>query len=635
MKREAVITFVGVLAACLCLSWPAYAQHESVVHNFTDGSVANDGAMAFWDDGLVAGSDGNLYGITPYFGSSYGGTFYQLTPSGVETVLHSFNDGSVTNDGVTPMGSLILAKDGNFYGTTQYGGSQGAGTVFKVTTSGAVTILHSFEDGSVINDGANPMGGLAQGRDGNFYGVTQNGGSASEGAIYKITPAGKVTILHSFGDGTVSNDAYNPFEASLILGKDGNFYGTTDTGGSANYGMAYVITPSGAMTILHSFQDGSVANDAIFPTALIQAKNGNFYGTSLYGGSTAVYPQLGDGTVFEMTPTGTVTILHSFGDGSVTNDGAIPFCGLYQNTDGDFYGVTTAGGSTTATNPEWPASGAPGYGTIFKITPAGVVTILHSFDDGTVANDGFYACAPIVRGPDGYLYGTTDLGGSTVGSPDSMQGNGTIYRLSLSAVTIAPKSVLGGATPTGTVHLTSSAETDLIVPLSSSDPTNASVPASVFIAKGKGSATFPIITQPVASVDPVTISAELPDETVSGALTLNPPKLTALSLSTNPDVGGTWIRATVYLSGPAPSGGETVNLSTKTDPDDAVTGFWPTYPSTIIGPITSVTVPAGATSATFVVATQPVPKTVSVEIQGSLNGVTRGNTLEVTPQSAA
>jgi uncharacterized repeat protein (TIGR03803 family) len=400
---------------------PAVAQTatETVLHSFGDGSVANDGQVP--DAGLIQASDGNFYGTTYHGGSVGGGTVFKITPSGAVTILHSFFDGSVANDGGDPVAGLIQASDGNLYGTTSEGGSADNGTVFKITPSGTVTIIHSFLDGSVANDGAGPDAGLIQASDGNFYGTTEYGGSAGWGTVFKIAPSGAVTILHSFGDGSVANDGWYPC-GGLIQASDGNFYGTTWYGGSADWGTVFKITPSGTVTILHSFGDGSVANDGWYPFAgLIQASDGNFYGATWYGGSTAVAGEdygNGWGTVFKITPSGTVTILHSFGDGSVANDGCEPFAGLIQASDGNFYGTTAGGGSAE-------------NGTVFKITPSGAVTILHSFGDGSVANDGWRPEAVLIQASDGNFYGATVWGGST-GINDGW-GYGTVFRITMNS----------------------------------------------------------------------------------------------------------------------------------------------------------------------------------------------------------
>ncbi|HUB68045.1 MAG TPA: choice-of-anchor tandem repeat GloVer-containing protein, partial [Candidatus Methylacidiphilales bacterium] len=170
------------------------------------------------------------------------------------------------------------------------------GLIFSVTARAQTeTVLHSFGDGSVPNDGEVANAGLILGSDGNFYGTTQNGGTVNDGTFFQMTPQGAVTILYSFGsvpnDGTYAGN-------NLVQGSDGNFYGTTDFGGSAGHGIIFKMTPQGAETILHNFGDGSVANDGTgFSATLVQGADGNFYGTTLYGGSTTTSSNVGDGTV--------------------------------------------------------------------------------------------------------------------------------------------------------------------------------------------------------------------------------------------------------------------------------------------------------------------------------------------------
>jgi len=358
----------------------------TIMHNFLDGSVTNDGFMP-WS--LMQSTDGNFYGVTlggggTGFSDSYG-AFFKMTPTGTVTSLHNFNYLEADN----PWAPLIQATDGNFYGTSSTGGTYEEGTVFKVTPSGTVTVLHEF--GSVSNDGNGPLyGGLVQNTDGNFYGVTSLGGSFNLGTAYKVTPTGTVTILHNFG--STSTDGQEP-KGGLIKSTDGNFYGTTSIGGSASKGILFKMTSSGTVTILHNFADGSVTNDGQDPTAtLLQDSSGNFWGTTEQGGSASL------GTVFKATAAGTVTILHHFADGSVVNDGKNPYAGLVKAT-GNFYGTTYLGGSANK-------------GTIFKITPAGVFTILHQFGDGTIPSDGTNPGGTMVLGSDGYLYGTTEYGGN-------------------------------------------------------------------------------------------------------------------------------------------------------------------------------------------------------------------------------
>jgi uncharacterized repeat protein (TIGR03803 family) len=282
---------------------------------------------------LIQAADGNFYGTTASGGTSGHGTVFKITPSGTESVLFSFPAG-----GSDPYTGLIQGSDGNFYGTTGAGGSSDDGTVFKVTAGGTETVLHAFPT-AAGSDGKTPYAGLIQGSDGNFYGTTYFGGTAGYGTVFKVTPTGTETVLYSFAGGT---DAANPY-AGVIQGRDGNFYGTTYDGGATGHGTVYKITPSGIETVLYSFAGGS---DGANPQAgVIQGSDGNFYGATYVGGTS------GFGTVFELTPSGTETVLHSFAGSS---DGKNPEANLVQDSAGDLYGSTNAGGSS-------------GYGTFFKV----------------------------------------------------------------------------------------------------------------------------------------------------------------------------------------------------------------------------------------------------------------------------
>ncbi|MGO8672197.1 MAG: beta strand repeat-containing protein, partial [Capsulimonadaceae bacterium] len=371
---------------------------ETVLHNFNDGSVSNDG---YNPHSLIEASNGSFYGTTTDGGAAGEGTIFQITPSGNETILHSFGDGSVTNDGANPNVGLVLGSDGNLYGSTFNGGSSGSGVVFCITSAGVVTILHNFGDGSVTDDGLHPDCRLIQASDGNYFGVTAQGGTANSGTVYQITPAGVLNILHNFGDGTVANDGTNP--QGIIQGTDGNIYGTTWNGGLAGDGVVFRMTSVGAVDILHSFQDRTVANDGANPdSGVMQASDGNFYGTTYYGGS------IGDGVVYQITPAGATTILHSFQDGSVAYDGSYPVEVLVQGTDGNLYGTTWAGGYANE-------------GTAFRMGLSGNETVLHGFGDGSVRNDGANIWPQLIQGSDGTLYGTSYNGGSA--------GAGTFFRI--------------------------------------------------------------------------------------------------------------------------------------------------------------------------------------------------------------
>jgi uncharacterized repeat protein (TIGR03803 family) len=297
--------------------------------------------------GLVQAANGDFYGVTSTGGTSNGGglcgtncgTVFKITPAGKLTTLHNF----VWTDGASPTGTLILATDGNFYGTTQIGGTSGSGTIFKITSSGAFTNFYSFTGGA---DGASPVAGLIQATDGNLYGTTWGYGdnNQNDGTVFKITLGGTLTTLHSFE----LTDGALPF-AGLVQASDGDFYGTTEEGGTYNYGTIFKMTPKGKLTTLHSFIGGADGDTPI--SALIQATDGNFYGTASYDGA---HPNFG--TVFAITPSGSLTTLHNFD----STDGSYPYAGLVQATSGGFYGATFAGGSSSACE--------FGCGTVFSLS---------------------------------------------------------------------------------------------------------------------------------------------------------------------------------------------------------------------------------------------------------------------------
>jgi uncharacterized repeat protein (TIGR03803 family) len=299
------------------------------------------------------------------------------------TTLYSF-DGSIG----TPS-ALIQASDGNFYGTTIggiYSGVNSDGTVFRITPSGTFTTLHSF-DGT---DGNAPFAGLIQASDGNLYGTTVEGGAYGDGTVFRITPSGTFTLLYSFDGYYGPVDGAFP-EAGLIQASDGNLYGTTVEGGAYGDGTVFRITLSGTLTTIHDFDN----LDGRYPEAgLIQASDGNLYGTTNSGGA------YGDGTVFQITLSGTLTTLHSFD----IYDGFEPQAGLIQASDGNLYGTT-------------PYDGGFDAGTVFQITTGGAFTTLHNFNN----SDGNTPLAGLIQASDGNLYGTTQLKGA--------YSNGTIFQI--------------------------------------------------------------------------------------------------------------------------------------------------------------------------------------------------------------
>ncbi len=318
----------------------------------------------------MQGTDGNFYGTT-YGGGAEPrvGTVFKITPGGALTTLYSFCAQTNCTDGQQPYAGLVRGSDGNFYGTTLEGGantgcslgSGSCGTVFKITPGGALTTLHSFCAQSNCADGGNPYAGLVQASDGNFYGTTFDRGANGYGTVFKITPAGTLTALYSFCSQTSCADGQYAY-AGLVQATDGNFYGSTSAGGAGAYhqgGTVFKITPSGTLTTIYNFCSQPNCTDGDSSVArLVQATDGTLYGTTLHGGAYCM-PTSGCGTVFRITPSGMLTTLHSFDD---TDDGKTPFGGLVQASDGNFYGAATYGANPACT------SGLHGCGTVFRLT---------------------------------------------------------------------------------------------------------------------------------------------------------------------------------------------------------------------------------------------------------------------------
>lgn len=278
--------------------------------------------------GLVQGADGSFYGTTYNGGSNNVGTIFQLTTNGTLTTLVTlaFSGGT----GAYPIAGLIQGWDGNFYGTAAIGGTNGFGTVFKLATNGTFATLVSFDN----TNGASPYAGLVQGNDGRFYGTTYQGGTNGFGTIFKLTTNGTFVPLYSF---TGTNDGAKPY-AGLVQGADGNFYGTTFYGGTNGYGTVFEFATNGTLTTLVSF---GITNGAYPQGGLVQGADGSFYGTTTAGGAYTNQSGLGCGTVFKLGTNGTLTTLVSF-DGT---NGISPEAALFQGADGNFYGTTAYGGT--------------------------------------------------------------------------------------------------------------------------------------------------------------------------------------------------------------------------------------------------------------------------------------------------
>ena len=346
--------FYGTTSAGGANGWPSnYGTAFKVtpsgalttLHNFCSQPNCHDGKQVY--AGLVQANDGNFYGVTC---GGNGGTAFKVTPEGVLTTLHAGVDSSY---------ALMQASDGNFYGIS---GGYNGGTVFKITPTGSLTTLYNFCSQPNCADGTSPDG-LVQASDGNFYGTTASGGTGSCylgcGTFFKITPGGTLTTLHSFD----FSEGY--FVASLMQAVDGNFYVTTE-GGVGGNGAIFKVDASGTLTTLYSFCSQPNCTDGSSPRgALFQATDGNFYGTTVLGGANvSCNSGYGCGTVFKITPSGTLTTLYSFCSQANCTDGAIPVAGLVQASDGDFYGTTEVGGIEVNCDDGWNC----GSGTVFRLS---------------------------------------------------------------------------------------------------------------------------------------------------------------------------------------------------------------------------------------------------------------------------
>src|ERR1700676_2367019 len=406
------IQLLAVLVVILAASATAlHAQTYTVLYNF--GTVRCDTLDPSISGIIAQGRDGNLYSTTGTFGSgcNNGGAAFKITPKGKLTLLHSF--GSQTGDQGGPVGGVTLGTDADFWGTS-IGGDFG-GNIWKMTASGKVTDFNVLTGAN----GTEPTAPTVQGMDGSFYGTTSQWGNTKIctysyggcGVVYRITPSGKFKVIYTFDQ---TNGA-NP-DDPVTLGTDGNFYGTTVDGGSVgktfkNSGVVFRVTPSGKYTVLYAFCSQTNCTDGANPYAgLVQAADGNFYGTTQAGGQGIVYPE---GVVFKITPSGKYTLLHTFCTVTSCTDGAQPYGGLVQATDGNFYGTTLYGGANN-------------FGTIYRITPAGKFTVLYSFENTTGKLFGKYPYVTLTQNTNGILYGDTYQGGT------SARGNGVFYSFNMS-----------------------------------------------------------------------------------------------------------------------------------------------------------------------------------------------------------
>ncbi|HXM20242.1 MAG TPA: choice-of-anchor tandem repeat GloVer-containing protein [Terriglobales bacterium] len=370
-----------MLVPAILATQSAQAQTFTLLYAFGNGT---DGSTPY--AGLVRDSAGNLYGTTFSGGTASSGTVFKVDPNGKETVLHNFKAGA---DGAIPFAGLVRGPGGALYGTTVEGGASNFGTVFRLSTTGKETVLHSFNS----QDGSYPDAGLLRDSAGNLYGATVEGGDSNLGTVFELDTTGKQTVLHSFTGG--ANDGrFSYVYGSLVRDAAGNFYGTTLAGGASDQGIVFKLDTAGTETVLYNFTGGT---DGGYPYAgLVIDRKGNLYGTTYLGGAS------GQGTVFKLSNTGEETVLYSFTGGA---DGGSPTARLLRDGKGNLYGTTYYGGASNA-------------GVVFRLDPTHKETVLHSFD---YANDGGYPTARLIRDAAGSLYGTASAGGAS--------NHGTVFKL--------------------------------------------------------------------------------------------------------------------------------------------------------------------------------------------------------------
>lgn len=399
MKRKSLAVFV------LIVLWAAmaHASTETVLWNFSN--INGDGSTP-WSNFLISDSKGNLYGVTAQGGTNSYGMVFELSPNGKggysETILYEFK-GPANGDGSTPYGGLVFNKAGSLLGTTQGGGTNGVGTVYKLSpkSGGGWTekVLYSFSGAG--SDGQLPAAGVTIGKNGVLYGTTSFGGANSTGAVFQLAKTAKgwsEKVIHSFG---ASGDGSFPY-AGLMLDALGNLYGTTSIGGAVGYGTVYQLkftNKTWTETVLYSFTDANGDGSGMYYVNLIGDAAGNLYGATAFGGANNT------GTVWELVYSKTKKkysekVLYSFGTTS-SGDGNYPYGGVVMGKPGTLYGTTEVGGSNS------------NGGTVYELRKTGKTwteSILHNF---TAGRDGQDPSANLLRDSKGHLYGMAQFGGTS------------------------------------------------------------------------------------------------------------------------------------------------------------------------------------------------------------------------------
>jgi uncharacterized repeat protein (TIGR03803 family) len=389
-----IATVAAILAIVVFTAAASMAQTFTVLHTFQGG---NDGEFPI--AGLVHDARGTLYGTTklggtgscPWSGNLGCGVVFTIDSEGKETILYSFPGG---DDGQGPVGTLVRDADGNLFEPTIQGGNffclfpQRCGTLVKIDSAGMETVLYRFDFLFSGTATRNPLAGLVEDTAGNLYGTTFN-----DATIYRLGANGVFTPLYVFQEFSATDGA-NPL-GSLVVDKNNNLYGITQLGGTTGNGTVFMLDQNGRETILHNF---AASGDGRLPRGrLLRDATGNLYGTTFAGGT------FNKGTIFKLDSSGQETVLYNFG--AAKGDGANPSAGVILDSLGNLYGTTYLGGSSN-------------NGTVFKLSPAERLTILHSFTGGA---DGAHPYADLDQDATGNLFGTTFDGGDP--------GFGTVFQL--------------------------------------------------------------------------------------------------------------------------------------------------------------------------------------------------------------
>lgn len=621
--------------------------NKTLLHSF----ASSDGSHPY--AGLIQAAEGNgyFYGTTYAGGASGGGTVFRMDAAGNVTTLHSFS--FTGGDGAAPRAGLIQVGQDTFCGTTERGGANDKGTVFKIYSDGGVTVLHSFD----WSDGAYPEAGVIQGTDGYLYGTTTSGGPNDKGTVFKMDVVGNVTTLHSF----TGNDA--PSYGALTFGLDGYLYGTTTRGGAGNGGYVFRLlpvvptptptatatdTPTPTPTPTDTPTDTPTNTPTSTPTPAPASISLSISPTSVVGGVSAT----GRVTLSSPAPPGGISVTLASSD---TNAATVPpsvtvaagttsktftvttkpvaaqvpvtISASYNNyTSTALLTVNPAVLSSLTVSPASVIGGKTSNGKVTlngKAPSGGAVVALASADLSAsvpatvrISSGSTTATFTITTTPVATTVGPFNI--SAGYQAGTLTAPLTVQEATASKLTVSPSSVVGGTPSNGTVTLTGAAPAGGAVVALASANAAATVSASVTVSGGATTATFPITTTPVSvSTGAFIISATYNGVTKTDTLTVKAPAVLSLALNPTTVTGGTTSVGTVTLNGPAPTGGTSVTLKSSN-----------TAVATVPG---TVTVTANNTTATFNVTTFAVPSSSTARISATAGGSTKTATLTVTP----